>query len=189
MKASWLANLLPGATGDGKDAAAPDRLLMESLTRRITSLPLWGLPNPPPRGALEVVAVRDIAYRTDPQADTFRHRLDLFCPKGKKAFPVVVLVHGGGWMLGDNRACGLYSSVGQFLASQGTGVVLPNYRLSPWVKHPEHVKDVPAPWPGRASTSRSTAATRSGCTCSAIRPADTWSLCWRPTTPICGPRG
>ena len=78
----------------------------------------------------------DVAYRTDPQADPFRHCLDLFYPKGKKAYPVLVLVHGGGWMLGDNRCCGLYSSVGQFLASQGIGVVLPNYRLSPGVKHP-----------------------------------------------------
>jgi acetyl esterase/lipase len=32
--------------------------------------------------------------------------------------------------------------VGEFLASQGVGVALPNYRLSPGVKHPEHVKDV-----------------------------------------------
>jgi acetyl esterase/lipase len=145
LKASWLANLLPRAPG-AKDARLsptdPGRQLMESLTRRITSIPLWGPHNPPPRDALEVVAVPDLAYRTDPQADPFRHRLDFFYPKGKKAFPVVVLVHGGGWMLGDNRCCGLYSSVGRFLASQGIGVVLPNYRLSPWVKHPEHVKDV-----------------------------------------------
>src|SRR5207237_6481418 len=75
-------------------------------------------------------------------ADSFRNRLDLYLPKGKKDFPVVFLVHGGAWMLGDNRCCGLYSSVGEFLASQGIGVVLPNYRLSPAVKHPEHVKDV-----------------------------------------------
>jgi acetyl esterase/lipase len=32
--------------------------------------------------------------------------------------------------------------VGEFLASQGVGSVLPNYRLSPDVKHPEHVRDV-----------------------------------------------
>src|SRR5262249_14683330 len=60
----------------------------------------------------------------------------------KKDYPVVILVHGGAWMLGDNRCCGLYSSVGEFLASQGIGAVLPNYRLSPGVKHPEHIKDL-----------------------------------------------
>src|SRR5262249_23495909 len=63
-------------------------------------------------------------------------------PKGKSGYPVVVLVHGGAWMMGDNRCCGLYSSVGKFLASRGVGAVLPNYRLSPGVRHPEHVKDI-----------------------------------------------
>lgn len=146
VRASWLANLLPDPSGHARatvlSPSDPARHLMEGVTRRITSIPLWGPHNPPVKGALEVVAVRDIAYRTDPQADPVRHRLDLFYPRGKKAFPVVVLVHGGGWMLGDNRACGLYSSVGHFLAGQGFGVVLPNYRLSPWVKHPQHVRDV-----------------------------------------------
>jgi acetyl esterase/lipase len=141
-KASWLANLFPGALADRKGAADLAHQFLETVMRRITSIPLWGPPRTPIRGALEVVAVRDIAYRTDPQADAIRHRLDLFYPRGKKGFPVVVLVHGGGWVLGDNRCCGLYSSVGQFLAGQGIGVVLPNYRLSPWVKHPQHVRDV-----------------------------------------------
>jgi len=56
--------------------------------------------------------------------------------------PVVVLVHGGVWMVGNNRCSGLYTSVGEFLASQGVAAALPNYRLSPDVKHPEHVKDI-----------------------------------------------
>src|SRR5262249_46346472 len=86
--------------------------------------------------------IRDLAYYDGPDADPYRHRLDLFLPKGRKGFPVVVLVHGGAWIVGDNRCCGLYSSVGEFLASQGIGAVLPNYRLSPQVKHPEHIHDV-----------------------------------------------
>ncbi len=53
-----------------------------------------------------------------------------------------MLVHGGAWVMGDNRCCGLYTSVGEYLAGRGIGVVVPNYRLSPGVKHPEHVKDV-----------------------------------------------
>src|SRR5262249_41972239 len=114
---------------------------MEALSRRVLSIPIWGPPKPPP-GALEVEEVRDIAYRDDAQADPIRHRLDLFVPKGKKDYPVVVLVHGGAWTMGDNRCCGLYSSVGHFLASQGIGAVLPNYRLSPGAQHPDHVKDV-----------------------------------------------
>jgi acetyl esterase/lipase len=114
----------------------------EPWVRRVTSIRLWGPLRPPPRGSLEVEEVLDVAYRDDPQADPIRHRLDLFVPRGKKDFPVVVLVHGGAWFMGDNRCCGLYTSVGQFLASQGIGVVLPNYRLSPVVRHPAHVQDV-----------------------------------------------
>lgn len=71
-----------------------------------------------------------------------RQVLDLYIPKGRTRFPVVVLVHGGAWTIGDKRLYGLYSGVGEFLASQGIAAVMPNYRLSPRVKHPEHVRDV-----------------------------------------------
>jgi acetyl esterase/lipase len=107
---------------------------------RVTDVPLWS----PPEllDAVPVQRIRDVAYYDGPDADEHRHRLDLFFPRGRKDYPVVVFVHGSAWVVGDNRCCGLYSSVGEFLASQGIGAVLPNYRLSPGVKHPEHVKDV-----------------------------------------------
>lgn len=90
----------------------------------------------------EVETIRDTAYYDGPDADSTRHKLDLYLPKGKKEFAVVFFVHGGGWMLGDKNLFGLHAGFGRFLASQGVGAVLPNYRLSPAVKHPEHVKDV-----------------------------------------------
>lgn len=123
------------------DARTTLHPLTEQITRRIMSIPLWR-PLPPAPGAVEVGEMRDISYRDGAHADPIRHRLDAFVPRGKKNYPVVVLVHGGGWAMGDNRCCGLYSSVGHFLASQGIGVVLPNYRLSPDVQHPEHARDV-----------------------------------------------
>jgi acetyl esterase/lipase len=141
-----LPGLISANPESGKDGpvglAKSSHALVERVTRQILSIPLWQLPNPQPPGSFPVLQVRDIAYRSGANVDGYRHRLDLFVPKGKRDFPVVVLVHGGGWVVGDNRCCGLYSSVGQFLATQGIGAVLPNYRLSPWVKHPEHVKDV-----------------------------------------------
>lgn len=106
------------------------------------SIQLW---KPAPALAADAGAVervRNVAYYAGTDADARRHRLDLYLPKGKKDYPVVVLVHGGAWMMGDNRHYGLCSSVGEFLASRGIGAALPNYRLSPGVKHPEHVKDV-----------------------------------------------
>jgi acetyl esterase/lipase len=89
-----------------------------------------------------VEEVRGVAYYDGPDADPVRHRLDLFLPQGHSGYPVALLVHGGAWQLGDNRCCGLYSAVGRLLASQGGGAVLPNYRLSPGVRHPGHVRDV-----------------------------------------------
>jgi acetyl esterase/lipase len=109
---------------------------------RLTDLPLWGPAGPPPYDAFEVECLRDVPYFEGPDADAHRHRLDLFLPKGLTDYPVVLLVHGGAWMMGDNHCCGLYPAVGAFLASRGIGAVLPNYRLSPGVRHPEHVKDV-----------------------------------------------
>ena len=108
---------------------------------RVPNLPLWE--RPAHVGKFEVERIKDVDYYCCLESDSGRHhQLDLFLPKGQKDFPVVVLVHGGAWMVGDNRCCGLFSSVGEFFARQGIGAVLPNYRQSPTIKHPEHVKDV-----------------------------------------------
>lgn len=120
------------------------RWLAVLLMCGLGSVPLAARDGParPAAKACEVERLRGVSYYAGPRADAFRHQLDVFLPKGRKNYPVVVLVHGGAWVMGNNRCCGLYSAVGEFLASQGIGAVLPNYRLSPAVKHPEHVKDV-----------------------------------------------
>jgi acetyl esterase/lipase len=71
-----------------------------------------------------------------------RQRLDVFSPRGLDNAPVVLFVHGGAWIIGDKNMFGFYRGVGKFLAERGYVAVLANYRLSPVVKHPEHVKDV-----------------------------------------------
>lgn len=80
----------------------------------------------------------DIAYGKDSD----RQVLDVIHPKGQKGRPVVFFVHGGGWILGDKSLFGLYRNFGRFLAEQGYVAVLINYRLSPKVRHPAHIKDV-----------------------------------------------
>jgi len=117
--------------------------VVASASCRVTDLPLWKLEEPE-AAKVQLQRVRNVAYVEGDGADPLRHRLDLMAPKvrGEKAFPVIILVHGGGWVVGDNRCCGLYTSVAEYLASQGFAVVVPNYRLSPEVKHPEHAKDV-----------------------------------------------
>lgn len=73
-----------------------------------------------------------------------RHTLDVFAPKDVPAdkAPVVFFVHGGSWMAGDKNFRGTYRNIGRALARGGVVAVLINYRLSPGVKHPEHIRDV-----------------------------------------------
>ncbi len=80
----------------------------------------------------------DIRYHDAHQ----RQRLDVFSPQGVENAPVVLFVHGGAWMMGDKNLFGFYRGVGRFLAEHGLVAVLINYRLSPAVQHPEHIKDV-----------------------------------------------
>lgn len=108
---------------------------------RATDLRLWRA-GARSSGAFEVEVIRGVTYYDGPEAAGRDHQLDLFLPRGLKDYPVVVLIHGGAWIMGDNRLCGLHSSVGEMLARNGIGAVLPNYRLSPRIKHPEHVTDV-----------------------------------------------
>jgi acetyl esterase/lipase len=89
-----------------------------------------------------VQAVRDIAYYEGAGADPIRHKLDLYIPKAEKDFPVVMFVHGGAWQRGNKNFLGVYEALGTFLARNGIGAVIINYRLSPAVKHPEHIRDV-----------------------------------------------
>jgi acetyl esterase/lipase len=112
----------------------------------VLALALTSLPAPAAeadrRGKFEVRVVKDLAYYDGPGADKVKHKLDLYLPKGHKDFPVLFFVHGGAWLHGDKNFFGVYSGLGSFYARQGVGVVVTNYRLSPGVAHPEHVKDV-----------------------------------------------
>ena len=90
----------------------------------------------------EVEGKPDLTYYDGPDADPKKHKLDLYLPKGKKDFPVVMFVHGGAWVFGDRKFFGVYEGVGKMFARHGVGAAVISYRLSPGVKHPEHVKDV-----------------------------------------------
>jgi arylformamidase len=96
----------------------------------------------PVEKTFKVRTVRDVAYYEGPDADPVKHKLDLFLPKDHEGFPVLFFVHGGAWAHGDKSFLGVYSSLGMLFARHGVGAVVINYRLSPGVQHPEHVKDV-----------------------------------------------
>lgn len=121
----------------------PARARIGRCTLALTALAaLVGLAGSAAAQAPRVIVRRDVAYYRGRDADPVRHRLDLFLPADRRDFPVLVFIHGGAWMFGDKSTFGKYSAVGRFLAENGVGVVLPNYRLTPAVQHPEHIRDV-----------------------------------------------
>jgi len=97
---------------------------------------------PAPAAKCEVQAVKDLDYYEGPDADPKKHKLDLYLPKGRKDFPVLFFVHGGGWIHGDRNFFGVYGTFATRLAELGIGAVVISYRLSPQVMHPGHIKDV-----------------------------------------------
>jgi acetyl esterase/lipase len=84
----------------------------------------------------------EIQYYDGNGADRHYHRLDLYMPHGDKGVPVMLFLHGGSWKRGDKSYFGLNKNLALLCAEHHIGVALANYRLSPAVKHPEHIKDV-----------------------------------------------
>ena len=69
--------------------------------------------------------------------------LDLFHPKkkSKKAYPAILLIHGGGWSSGNSE---MEYSMAIHLALHGYVSVTPEYRLSPEAKYPASIYDLKA---------------------------------------------
>jgi acetyl esterase/lipase len=116
-------------------------VLIAASACRLTDVPLWA-PARAPERACPVERIEAVAYHGGPETDCQDRRLDLYLPRGRSGYPLVLIVHGGGWVMGDKNCCGLYPSIGHFFASHGIGAAIINYRLSPGVKHPSHVRDV-----------------------------------------------
>ena len=80
----------------------------------------------------------DIAYGNDPRWQI----LDVYRPKGRDGrLPVIVSVHGGGWVYGDKERYQYYC---MSLAQRGFAVVNFTYRLAPEHKYPAQMEDVNA---------------------------------------------
>lgn len=84
---------------------------------------------------LPVSIERDIPY-----GDHERQRLDVYAPVDASpgSTPVVVWFYGGSWRSGDKR---LFEHLGRAYVARGVVAVTVNYRLTPEVRHPEHVRD------------------------------------------------
>ena len=77
----------------------------------------------------------DLVYGPDP----VWNKLDVYRPKDLEGkLPVIVNVHGGGWVYGDKE---LYQFYGMILAQRKFAVVNFTYRLAPEVKFPAPLED------------------------------------------------
>ncbi len=84
----------------------------------------------------DIIRYDDIVYGEDPKWQS----LDVYRPKsaeGKK-LPVIVSVHGGGWVYGDKERYQFYC---MNLAQRGFAVVNYTYRLAPEYKYPSSLED------------------------------------------------
>lgn len=88
-------------------------------------------------GAAPAPGERDVAYGDDP-----RQRVDLYLPDGPGPFPVVVMVHGGAWRIGDkdNRRV-VENKVARWLP-RGIAFVSVNYRMLPDTAPLDQARDV-----------------------------------------------
>ena len=83
----------------------------------------------------DVVRYDNLAYGNDPQWNI----LDVYRPKGEEGkLPVIVIVHGGGWVYGTKE---VYQFYGMGLAQRGFAVVNYTYRLAPEHKFPAQLED------------------------------------------------
>jgi acetyl esterase/lipase len=81
----------------------------------------------------------NITYYSGEGADKYRHRLDLYLPKGQRDVPVMMFVHGGGFTVGIKDQ---YAFMGQIFAARGIATAVISYRLTPKTTYPGHVQDV-----------------------------------------------
>ena len=79
----------------------------------------------------------DVAYASTSAAQV----MDIYIPKGAGPFPVVVLIHGGAFKMGDK---GMETSNALALAAKGIAAVSINYRLSGEAQFPAQIQDCKA---------------------------------------------
>ena len=73
-----------------------------------------------------------------------RHKLDLYGTQSSGSRPVVVYIHGGGFVAGDKHGNGgpFFANVGAWATANGMIAAIPNYRLAPEYPYPAGRDDV-----------------------------------------------
>ena len=83
-----------------------------------------------------IEVIKDIPYADGGKANL----LDVYYPQGtSKPLPVIIVVHGGGWMYGDKELNQIYA---MNLALRGFSIVNINYHLAQEKRFPQQIKDI-----------------------------------------------
>ena len=130
----------------------------------------------------DITILHDLRYREGPSK---LWTLDLAMPKATngKPRPLIVVIHGGGWLEGDkssfaSREHGLPGNIVDF-AAQGFVAVTINYRLSREARLPGRTGGIAnAPFAGCAPTPATTTSIPTTSAFMAIRQAAIWPCCW-----------
>ncbi len=87
---------------------------------------------------MDVTTIPDIVYKTyEVEGKKGEILLDLYLPQTNKPVPVIVYIHGGGWLEGSKELCPK-----QIIAQQGFALACINYRLSYVAVFPAQIQDV-----------------------------------------------
>ena len=118
-----------GVLALGVVLAAPpadaQRTIRDAIAQRRSAIPA------------EVDVVRDVAYGADR-----KQRFDVYAPKGVRNAPVILMVHGGAWRIGDKRSKGVVENKVARWSRAGIIVISVNYRMLPGTDPVEQARDV-----------------------------------------------
>ncbi len=120
----------PAATSTPAATAVPAAAATQSL------LPAGRGPGGGQAAIQATPAHKDVAYASTSAAQ----KLDLYLPAGSGPFPVVINIHGGGFMVGDKAN----PALGDELLAAGYAVASINYRLAGEAKYPAQIQDAKA---------------------------------------------
>ncbi len=81
--------------------------------------------------------ITNVAYASTSSAQ----KMDIYLPEGNGPFPVVVIIHGGAFMMGDKSG---EASNAAALVANGIAAVSINYRLSSEAQYPAQIQDCKA---------------------------------------------
>jgi acetyl esterase/lipase len=135
-RAFVVATTLFVAACHGANTATPSTATTDAVPATTTS----AMPVVTTSTTAVAAVAADVAYA--PFSDA--QRLDVFTPPtGEAPFPLVVIIHGGGWVVGDKRGELASAAIPGFL-DLGYAVASVNYRLAHEAAFPAQLLDVKA---------------------------------------------